>query len=218
MSMIKLIEPIWSVNLSKALFAWMQASTFLSHWMPILADIFVFSYPIYLVALYVAGMVQMLKRWNVEMVKQGIQYKTSAIFIFLGTLLTAIVNIVIQFFIDKVRPDIVLGVADLKSPSILHKFLPSASFPSDHAAISMGIAFSSIVWWVKNKDKKYIRFGAILIVFSLITSFARLTSAIHWFTDIIAGSVIGILVPRLLLNRKIYAMIEKFWTRIGKII
>lgn len=216
--MIKLIEPIWSVNLSKALFAWMQASTFLSHWMPILADIFVFSYPIYLVALYVAGMVQMLKRWNVEMVKQGIQYKTSAIFIFLGTLLTAIVNIVIQFFIDKVRPDIVLGVADLKSPSILHKFLPSASFPSDHAAISMGIAFSSIVWWVKNKDKKYIRFGAILIVFSLITSFARLTSAIHWFTDIIAGSVIGILVPRLLLNRKIYAMIEKFWTRIGKII
>lgn len=62
MSMIKLIEPIWSVNLSKALFAWMQASTFLSHWMPILADIFVFSYPIYLVALYVAGMVQMLKR------------------------------------------------------------------------------------------------------------------------------------------------------------
>ena len=76
----------------------------------------------------------------------GLQYKISAIFIFLGTLLAAIVNVGIQFFIDKVRPDIILGVVDLKSPSILHKFLPSASFPSDHAAISMGIAFSSIVW------------------------------------------------------------------------
>lgn len=216
--MIKLVEPIWSVNLSKALFAWMQASTFLSHRMPILADIFVFTYPVYLVALYVYGMVKMLKRWNVERLKQGIQYKISAIFIFIGTLLTAIVNIVIQFFMDKVRPDVVLGVADLKTPSILHKFLPSASFPSDHAAISMGIAFSSIVWWVKNKDKKYMRFGVILIVFSLITSFARLTSAIHWLTDIIAGSVIGIVVPWILMNKKIYAIIGRFWTRIGKII
>ena len=133
--MIKLVEPLWSLNLSKALFAWMQASTFLSHRMPILADVFVFSYPVYLVALYLYGMIN-----------KRISYKIAAIFIFLGTLLTTIVNIIIQFFIDKVRPDVVLGVADLKTPSILHKFLPSASFPSDHAAISMGIAFSSIVW------------------------------------------------------------------------
>jgi len=205
--MIKLIEPLWSLNLSKALFAWMQASTFLSHRMSILADIFVFSYPVYLVVLYLYGMIT-----------KKMSYKIAAIFIFFGTLLTAIVNILIQFFIDKVRPDIILGVADLKSPSILHKFLPSASFPSDHAAISMGIAFSSIVRWVKHKDKKYIRFGAILIVFSLITSFARLTSAIHWLTDIIAGSIIGIVVPWILMNKKIYAIIEKFWTWIGRII
>ena len=205
--MIKLVEPLWSLNLSKALFAWMQASTFLSHRMPILADVFVFSYPVYLVALYLYGMIN-----------KRISYKIAAIFIFLGTLLTTIVNIIIQFFIDKVRPDVVLGVADLKTPSILHKFLPSASFPSDHAAISMGIAFSSIVWWVKNKDKKYIRFGAILIVFSLITSFARLTSAIHWLTDIIAGSVIGILVPWILMNKKISTLVEKFGIWVGGII
>lgn len=211
--MIKLIEPLWSVNLSKALFAWMQASAFLSHWMPILADIFVFSYPVYLVVLYLFWMVKSRKS-KVE----GLQYKIAAIFIFLGTLLTTIVNIVIQFFIDKVRPDVILGVADLKTPSILHKFLPSASFPSDHAAISMGIAFSSIVWWVKNKDKKYLRFGVILIIFSLITSFARRTSAIHWLTDIVAGSVIGILVPRLCVHGKVYSLIKKFGTRIGRMI
>lgn len=205
--MIKLIEPLWSVNLSKALFVWMQASTFLSHRMPILADIFVFSYPVYLVALYLYGMIT-----------KKLSYKIAAIFIFLGTLLTAIVNIVIQFFIDKVRPDIILGVTDLKTPSILHKFLPSASFPSDHAAISMGIAFSSIVWWVKHKDKKYMRFGVVLIIFSLITSFARLTSAIHWLTDIIAGSVIGIVVPWILTNKKISTLVEKFGMWVGRIV
>jgi membrane-associated phospholipid phosphatase len=82
----------------------------------------------------------------------------------------------------------------------------------------MGIAFSSIVWWVKNKDKKYVRFGAILIVFSLITSFARLTSAIHWLTDIIAGSIIGILVPWILMNKKISTLVEKFGMWIGRIV
>jgi membrane-associated phospholipid phosphatase len=139
--MIKLIEPLWSVTISKSLFAWMQASAFLSHWMPILADIFVFTYPVYLVVLYVFGMAIGLRRKA-----EGLKYKIAAIFIFFGTLLTAIVNIVIQFFIDKARPDVILGVVDLKTPSVLHKFLPTASFPSDHAAISMGIAFSSIVW------------------------------------------------------------------------
>ena len=80
------------------------------------------------------------------MIAKKLQYKISAIFIFCGTALTTLVNIFIQLFVDKVRPDIILGVADLKSPSILHKFLPSASFPSDHAAMSMGIASASIVW------------------------------------------------------------------------
>lgn len=205
--MIKLIEPLWSVNMSKSLFAWMQASAFLSHWMPILADVFVLTYPVYLVVLYLYGMIS-----------KQISYKIAAIFIFLGTLLSAIVNLVVQYFIIEARPNVVLWLPDLKHETIFHKFLPSSSFPSDHAAVSMGIAFSSIVWWVKKKDKKYIWFGVILIVFSLITSFSRVTTGVHRITDVIGGSIIGIGVPRLLMNRKIYSMIEKFWTRIGKII
>ena len=205
--MINLIEPLWSVNLSKALFAWMQASTFLSHWMPILADVFVLTYPVFLIILYVYGMIS-----------KKLQYKISAIFIFFGTLLSAIVNLLIQYFIIEARPNVVLWLPDLKHETIFHKFLPSSSFPSDHAAISMGIAFSSIVRWVKNKDKKYIRFGVILIIFSLITSFSRLTTGVHRIIDVIGGSIVGIVVPRLLMNRKIYAVIGRFWMRVGKII
>ena len=205
--MIKLVEPMWWVNLSKSLFAWMQASTFLSHRMPILADAFVLTYPVYLVILYVYGMIT-----------KKMQYKIAAIFIFFGTLLSAIVNLIVQYFVIEARPNVVLWLPDLKHETIFHKFLPSSSFPSDHAAVSMGIAFSSIVWWVKNKDKRYIWFGVILILFSLITSFSRVTTGVHWITDVIGGSIVGIIVPWILLRKPLYRLIDRVARWVGKII
>jgi membrane-associated phospholipid phosphatase len=76
-------------------------------------------------------------------------------------------------------------LADLKKETILHKFMPSSSFPSDHAALTMAIAMMSLFRGIKNKDKKFLRFGGILIIFSLITSFARISSGVHRPTDII---------------------------------
>ena len=95
--MFTLIEPLWSVNLSKSLFAWMQASAFLSHRMPIFADVFVLTYPVFLVILYVYGMIT-----------KKLQYKISAVFIFFGTLLSAIINLLIQYFVIEARPNVVL--------------------------------------------------------------------------------------------------------------
>jgi hypothetical protein len=59
--MIHLVEPQWGVALAQSLFTWMQFSAFWSHRMPILADIFVLSYPIYLLAVYGYGM---LLKWR----------------------------------------------------------------------------------------------------------------------------------------------------------
>jgi membrane-associated phospholipid phosphatase len=98
------------------------------------------------------------------------------------------------------------------------KYLPSSSFPSDHAAVTMGIAFASIARWVKHKDKKYFRFGWILIIFSLITSFSRVTTGVHRPTDVIAWSVVGIAIPWLLMNKNIYNLIDRIGRKIGKII
>jgi membrane-associated phospholipid phosphatase len=81
-------------------------------------------------------------------------------------------------------------LTDLKHETILNKFMPTSSFPSDHAAVTMGIAMMSLFRGIKHNDKKFLRFGGILIVFSLITSFARVTSGVHWPTDIIAGSFV----------------------------
>ncbi len=191
--MLKLVEPQWWVNLLKSLFAWMQASIFRSYRIPILADVFVFTYPFYLLALYIYGIA-----------KKKIYYKISALYIFAGLCFSAIVNLGIQFFVDKVRPNVVLWLPNLKHETVLNKFLPTSSFPSDHAAVTMGIAMMSLFRWIKNKDKKFLRFGGILIIFSLITSFARVASGVHRPTDIIAGSIVGIVVPLLIMRRPIY--------------
>ena len=73
--------------------------------------------------------------------------------------LQQVINIGIQFFVDKIRPNVVLGLIDLKHETILNKFMPTSSFPSDHAAITMSIAMMSLFRGIKNKDKKFLRFG-----------------------------------------------------------
>jgi len=216
--MFKLIEPQWWVSVLNSLFAWMQASIFWSHWIPVLADVFVFTYPVYLLGLYIYWMTQTLKRWNVEALKRWMKYKIAALYIFAGVFVSIVVNVGIQFFIDKVRPNFVLGLTDLKHETILNTFLPSASFPSDHAAVTMSIAMMSLFRGIKNKDKKFLRFGGILIIFSLLTWFARVSSGVHRPTDILAGSSIGIIVPLILMRKPIYTFGTWIAQKIGKTI
>jgi len=211
--MFKLVEPQWWVDVLNSLFAWMQASVFRSYWIPVLADVFVFTYPIYLLALYIYGMVE-YRRW----IMKGLQQKIAALYIWIGVVISILVNIGIQFFVDKVRPNVVLWLVDLKQETVLHSFLPSASFPSDHAAVSMAIAMMSLFRGIKNNDRKFLRFGGILIIFSLITSFARVTSGVHRPTDIIWWSLVWIIVPLLLMWKPIYRFGTWIAQRIGKII
>ena len=117
-------------------------------------------------------------------IRKQINYKVASLWIFINVGITTIINIGIQFFVEKSRPNVVLGLYE-KTETVLHKYLPSSSFPSDHAAVTMSIAMMSLFRGIKNKDKKFLRFGGILIIFSLITSFARVTSGVHRPTDII---------------------------------
>ena len=71
---------------------------------------------------------------------------------------------------------------------------------------------------IKNKDKKFLRFGGILIIFSLVTGFARVASGVHRPTDIIAGSLVGSIVPLILMRKPIYRFGTGIAERIGKII
>ncbi|MEI8253727.1 MAG: hypothetical protein WCG25_08550 [bacterium] len=62
-----------------------------------MADVFVFTYPVYLLILFVWGTI-----------KKKFYYQSSALFTFFATLISVCVNVFIQFFIDKARPNIIL--------------------------------------------------------------------------------------------------------------
>lgn len=203
--MIQLIEPNRGITLVQTLNASMVNNPTLSHRAPILADIFVFSYPIYLLGLYGWGRI-----------KKTLVPKISALTIVASVAATVITNIIIQFWVNKARPNIVLGLLDQKHETVLHKFLPTSSFPSDHAAVSMSIAVASIVRGIAYKDKRYIRFGIVGIVFSIIMCGARVMTAVHRPTDIIGGMLVWIIVPSIVMIPAIHKQIKKPFTRIAK--
>lgn len=95
--MFKLIEPVWGEHFLRFLYQWTHSSAFLMTLVPLFADIFVFFYPVFLVAIYIYAII-----------KKNIEYKTAAIRSFLATLSTVIVNILIQCVVDKQRPSVIL--------------------------------------------------------------------------------------------------------------
>jgi len=193
-----LIEPKRWLEILLALHQSMLSSTTRTSLTPILADVFVFSYPIYLVILYIMW-------W----IKKQISYKIASLWIFANVVITTLINLGIQLLVQKSRPNIVLWLADQKTETILHDYLPSSSFPSDHAAVSMSIAIASLLWWIQKNDKKYTIFGIILIVFSLIMSISRVATAIHRPTDIIGWLFIWAIIPLILSSKKISSFGEK---------
>jgi len=193
-----LIEPKRWLEILLALHQSMLSSTTRTSLTPILADVFVFSYPIYLVILYIMW-------W----IKKQISYKIASLWIFANVVITTLINLGIQLLVQKSRPNIVLWLADQKTETILHDYLPSSSFPSDHAAVSMSIAIASLLWWIQKNDKKYTIFGIILIVFSLIMSVSRVATAIHRPTDIIGWLFIWAIIPLILSSKKISSFGEK---------
>lgn len=191
-------EPVWWYNLLLFLNEYMKYHNFLLISIPITADVFVFFYPVLLVILYLVGLF-----------KNKDYYKESALWIFWSWVLSMLFNIVVQFFCDKVRPNILLWLEYEKIETILHKFLPQSSFPSDHAAMSMGIAVWIILWWTRNKDKKFIYMWIVFVLFSLITWVSRVMVGVHRPTDIIAWSIIWILIPVILFQKNIYKFFKK---------
>lgn len=164
-------------------------------WMiPFLADVFVFIYPIYLIFLFVL--------W---IIKKRFYLQSSALFVFLSSLLSVLVNIFIQFFVEKARPNIVLWLSDLKTETILHKFLPSSSFPSDHAALWIAFASAVLFWWLKNKDRKFILLWVLFYIFAIIMNFSRVSSWVHRPTDVIAWSIVWIFVTFLLFYTPLFS-------------
>ena len=191
MDKIALIEPTWGMNILQWWIDIQEKYPFISDLAPILADIFVIIYPIFLILIYVYAIIKkktVIKQW--------------AFYIFFATLIAVLINIWIQTFFYKERPIVVLNQIETEE-TLLHDILPTSSFPSDHAVVSMSFAIATLLWWIYNRKKFFTWFGVFFIIISLIMTACRILTLVHRPNDILAWLWLWILVPLILMIRPI---------------
>ncbi len=104
------------------------------------------------------------------------------------TILRAIIAVVMTFFLTDVlkivfvrpRPSDVGGGWFLSTPA------DKWGFPSKHASTSFALATSVVLY------KKAL--GWIAIIFALLISFSRIYLGAHYWSDVIVGAVLGIII------------------------
>lgn len=110
----------------------------------------------------------------------------------IAAFVTSLVSRVMQIFIPaNPRPlqDEALGMTP--PFDISPEFHDLTSFPSDHAAVFIGLGY--VVW-------RFCRpLGVLAIVFAVLVSFSRAYMGFHFATDIIAGSFLSVIMIELAL-------------------
>ena len=181
--MIQVIEPIRWQSMMLMLNTIVSNNYMLSLWVPVLADIFVFTYPLYLTYLYLKGY------YN----RRPSTMKL-ALHIALTCLCAVIVNLIIQMVVIKSRPEQVISAYG----ALLLPHLPTAPFPSDHASVSraffMSLRLGSWALAVKIRRPAYIFFA----LSSLVMCISRVAVWVHRPTDIITGIVVWSIVAIIL--------------------
>lgn len=102
----------------------------------------------------------------------------------LAVLLSILVTLVIRILVARIRPDIALIVKD------------SFGFPSGHAT-----AVFSILPFLRKNFKK---FAYYWLGFSILILISRLYLGVHYFSDVVAGALVGLLVGSFVINSKLF--------------
>ncbi|MDQ7008855.1 MAG: phosphatase PAP2 family protein [Candidatus Gracilibacteria bacterium] len=142
--------------------------------------------PIFILPIFLAGFwiyYSFLERNQQGGFSPLLDKKQDLIFIFYGIVFAIITSLLIQQFIIVERPEQHLGAG----AKLLLDHLPDASFPSDHATVS--IAF--LTGLLLSGYKKYFWFF-LLPILAMNTS--RIIAGVHWPFDIIAGGIVGIFI------------------------
>ena len=169
----------------------MSTSPFLIQIIPILADIFVFSYPVYLIYLYFSQI--QTSRWQKIFTSPNNKTnKYNALTIVYATITAIIINYIVKFFVTEQRPYHTLDLSINPQESLILNQIPTDSFPSDHAAVGTVIAISTLILWYRYKNKNMILTGWIFVWFSIIMDISRITLGLHRPADILWGIGVGL--------------------------
>lgn len=210
---ILIIEPEWWQQLMIALNSWIVKHELLVKILPITADIFVFSYPVYLIGLYLRG----LK-------KNDEYFKHASFAIVLSAALASITNQVIQYFGDKVRPE----TAIILKQNLILSHLPTDPFPSDHAAVSAAVAMATLLRWIKHKDARFLKASIFFWFASGAMCFSRVAVAIHRPMDILVWLIVWVFSALIILRGSVWKRLlrvvckplmqlqEKIWLLLGR--
>lgn len=106
-------------------------------------------------------------------------WRELAVVMALGVVLTALIVMAIKFSVRRRRPEGEWGN--------IYRSTDPHSFPSGHAARAMMLAVLAVAFgpaW----------FGAMLLVWALCVSLARVAMGVHYLSDILAGLFFGLVM------------------------
>ena len=118
-------------------------------------------------------------------------WRSRAMALLVGILVTAVVVMAIKFTVRRRRPDGEWG--DIYRNTDPH------SFPSGHAARATMLAVMMVGMgpaWI----------GALLVVWAPLVSLARVSMGVHYLSDVVAGTVLGILIAAALLLLQVFTI------------
>jgi undecaprenyl-diphosphatase len=106
-------------------------------------------------------------------------WRPQIILLFLGILFTAITVLSIKFLVKRPRPQGEWGQ--------IYRSSDPHSFPSGHAARAMMLTVLILL-------SGYIWLGLVMLIWTILMDLSRVGLGVHYFSDILAGSLIGILM------------------------
>ena len=118
-----------------------------------------------------------------------IDKKENLILVFYWVVLALITSLIVQQFVIVDRPEQHLEAG----AKLLLDHLPDASFPSDHATVSIAFITWILLAWYKKSFY-------ILLIPMIFMNLSRIIAWVHWPFDIIAWSIIWILAPLIVFN------------------
>lgn len=141
---------------------------------PILADAPIFFLPTFLLVAWIY--------YSFKNKQNSSENKQLLLHIFYSAVVAIIISLIIQQFVSIDRPETAIAGAG----KLLLEHIPDASFPSDHASVS--IAFLTALFLAGYKKTFW-----YFLPFVVIMNFCRIISGVHWPFDVIAGMFVGII-------------------------